>query len=260
MLTCTSPDRTHIACFSSGQGPSLVLIHGTGADNTRWARILPEFEKRFTVYAVDRRGRGSSGDSEVYALEREFEDLAAIIKVVPGPVFLLGHSFGAICSIEVSLSMQNIARMVLYEPPIPVGGPICPPDLVDHMLTLSDEGQREEVLITFFRDIVRMSEIEISQARSLATWPTRVAAAHTIPRELREVNKYVFKPARFSAVAAPVLLLLGGDSPDFLTRGTNAVHAAIPSSRVTTMPGQRHVAMDTAPGHFLRELIAFFNG
>lgn len=258
MLTCTSADQTEIACHKSGQGPSLVMTHGTAADHTRWAGILPELQKYFTVYAMDRRGRGSSGDANPYALARECDDLAAIIGIVPPPVYLLGHYFGALCSIEVSVAVQNLAKVVLYEPQIPIAGPVTPPQLVDRMQTLSDAGKHEEVLTTFFRDIVRMPETEVARARMLPSWSARIAAAHTIPRELREVNKYVFKSERFSRIAIPVLLLLGGDSPAFLGEGINAVHAAIPSSRVTIMPGQRHIAMDTAPAVFLREVIGFF--
>jgi len=183
---------------------------------------------------------------------------AAILGLVPLSVFLLGHSFGAVCSMEVSLAVQNLAKVVLYEPMIPIAGPITPPQLVDRMQTLSDAGKHEEALTTFFRDVVRMPEIEIARARMLSSWSARVAAAHTISRELREVNKYVFKSERFSRIASPVLLLLGGDSPAFVSEGTNAVHAAIPSSRVTIMPGQQHIAMDTAPAVFLREVIGFF--
>jgi pimeloyl-ACP methyl ester carboxylesterase len=159
---------------------------------------------------------------------------------------------------EVSAAVRNLAKVVLYEPMIPVAGPITPPQLVDRVQTLSDAGEREEALTTFCRDIVRMPEMEVERARMLPSWSARIAAVHTIPRELREVNKYVLNSERFSRIAIPVLLLLGGDSPAFVSEGINAVHAAIPSSRVTIMPGQRHIAMDTAPAVFLREVIGFF--
>src|SRR5918994_4256030 len=99
----TSLDGTPIAYWRSGEGPPLVLVHGTSADHSRWAPVLPAFEERFTVYAVDRRGRGESGDSEDYSIEREFEDVAAVVDSIEAPVNLLGHSYGAVCSLEAAL-------------------------------------------------------------------------------------------------------------------------------------------------------------
>src|SRR5690349_18162579 len=102
MLTARSKDGTSIAFTRSGSGPPLVLVHGTTADHTRWAPILPELETRFTVHAVDRRGRGGSGDGPRYALDREFDDIAAVVDAIGAPVMLLGHSYGAICSLEAA--------------------------------------------------------------------------------------------------------------------------------------------------------------
>jgi pimeloyl-ACP methyl ester carboxylesterase len=95
----TSTDGTPIAYWRSGQGPPLVLVHGTSADHSRWAGVLPLLDERATVYAVDRRGRGSSGDAEPYAFEQEFDDVAAVVDAVAeaegAPVSVLGHSMGA---------------------------------------------------------------------------------------------------------------------------------------------------------------------
>src|ERR671913_1467382 len=88
---------TQVAYSRGGEGPPLVLVHGTAADHSRWAPVLPAFEQHFSICAVDRRGRGGSGDSEDYALEREFEDIAAVVDSIGEPVFLLGHSYGALC-------------------------------------------------------------------------------------------------------------------------------------------------------------------
>ena len=115
----TSKDGISIAYERRGKGQPLVLIHGTAADHTRWEPVLPGLEKQFTVYAVDRRGRGQSGDGDSYAIELEYEDVAAVVDSVPGPVDLLGHSYGAICSLEASLKTSNLRKLVLYEPPIP---------------------------------------------------------------------------------------------------------------------------------------------
>src|SRR3954464_9972824 len=96
----TSKDGTPIAYWQSGQGPLLVLVHGTAADHGRWAPILPAFEQHFTICAVDRRGRGGSGDpEEVYAIEGEFEDVSAVVDSLGESTILLGHSYGALCAL-----------------------------------------------------------------------------------------------------------------------------------------------------------------
>jgi len=103
-----------------------VLVHGGTADHTRWLSILPALEERFTVYAVDRRGRGLSGDAPEYAIEREFEDVAAVVDAIDGPVDVLGHSYGALCALEAALLTDKIRRLALYEPPVPTGRQMFP--------------------------------------------------------------------------------------------------------------------------------------
>ena len=257
METILSRDGTMIAYQRSGTGPALVLVHGGTADHTRWAPVLPAFEQRFTVYAVDRRGRGGSGDAEPYAIEREFEDIVALVNSIGEPVFLLGHSYGALCSLEAALRTSHLRKLVLYEPPIPTGIEIYPSEVVTKIQALLDTGDREGAVITFMQDIVRVPPHEMEILRAAPSWPARVAAAHTILREMRGSNEYVFEPARFSAVTSPALLLLGGDSPAFFKAAIEAVHAALPDSQVVVMPGQQHTAMNTAPELFSREVLQF---
>lgn len=119
METVRSKDGTAIAFQRSGAGSPLVLVHGAVSDHSRWMPILPPLEKQFTVYALDRRGRGGSGDTKLYAIEREFEDIAAVVDSIGGPVDLLAHSFGAFCALEAARLTSNIGRLILYEPPPP---------------------------------------------------------------------------------------------------------------------------------------------
>jgi pimeloyl-ACP methyl ester carboxylesterase len=112
METIHSKDGTPIAHQRSGIGAPLVLVHGTGGAYTRWEPILTALQTHFTVYAVDRRGRGESGDADTYAIEREFEDIAAIVDSLGEPALLLGHSFGAICALEAALLTPTFAASV----------------------------------------------------------------------------------------------------------------------------------------------------
>src|SRR5215207_530479 len=129
--TVTSKDGTTIAYWRSGEGPPLVLVHGTTADHSRWTPVMTAFERRFTVCAIDRRGRGGSGDPDDYAIGREFEDVAAVVDSLGEPANLLGHSYGALCALEAALLTRNVRKLVLYEPGIHVAGAeIYPPGLL----------------------------------------------------------------------------------------------------------------------------------
>lgn len=256
----TSADGTEIAAHVSGDGPPLVLVHGTSADHARWTPVVEALAGRFTTWAVDRRGRGASGDGAGYAIEREFEDVAAVVDAIGGPVDLLGHSYGAVCAVEAARRTANVGRLVLYEPPLPVGAEITPPGVVDRLEALLAAGDREGVVSTFLAEVVRMPAEELEVLRAHPGWPARVAAAHTIPRELRIDRDYRPDVGAFAAVAAPTLLLLGGDSPPFFGAAVERLAGVLPDVRVTVLPGQQHVAMDTAPALFLGEVLAFLAG
>jgi pimeloyl-ACP methyl ester carboxylesterase len=254
-----SSDGTVIACHVAGHGPPLVLVHGTSADHTRWARVIDALGARWTTYALDRRGRGASEDAADYAIEREFEDIATVIDAIGGDVDIVGHSHGAICSLEASLRTPHVRRLVLYEPPLPVGIEIYSPELLDRLDTLLTAGNREGVVSTFMSEVVRMPAGELDMVRRQPSWQARVAAAHTIPRELRIGETYEPDFARFATLRVPTLLLVGGDSPPFLVEPTRRLHQSIAGSHHVVMPGQQHVAMDSAPDLFLEQIVGFLS-
>lgn len=258
MKTIVSKDTTRIAYERSGTGPPLVLVHGAVADHTRWAPVVPAFERHFTIHAMDRRGRGGSGDANEYAIEREFEDVAALVDSIDGPVNLLGHSFGAFCCLEAARLTPNIDRLILYEPPPPGIQGTLPPKVAIRMQTLLDANDREGVVSTFLREVAGITAAELEMLRSAPSWPGRVAAAHTILREIHALEGLPrFDAERFKAVKTPVLLLLGGDSPPLYSDTIAQIHEALPNSQVVVLPGQQHVAMNTAPDLFVREVLAF---
>ena len=253
-----SKDGTLLAYQRSGSGPPLVLVHGTGASSARWMPVLPALEAHYTVYTLNRRGRGGSGDTPQYMLEREFEDVASLVNSIGRPVDLLGHSFGGICSLEAALLTSHIHKLILYEPPIPIeGAVIYPKGLIDRLEALLATGDREGVLTTFVQEVLRMPPHEFELYRASPSWTSRVAAAHTLPRELRAQATYCFIAERFKGLTTPTLLILGGDSPDFFKAATNLVAAALPNCRTVILPGQQHIAIDTAPDHFAHVVLAF---
>lgn len=251
-----SRDGTPIASWRSGEGPPLVLVHGTASDHSRWAPVLPAFERRHTVHAVDRRGRGGSGDSESYAIERECEDVAAVVDAVGEQVVLVGHSYGGLCALEAAL-LGRVRALVLYEPAFEVGAETYATEVIERIEALLEPGDRDGVVATTAREIAGQPPDVVAFMRSQSSYPARVAAAHTIPRELRATKAYRFDPERFRDLAVPTLLLAGSESPPGYRRTVEALDAALPDSRTVVMPGQGHGAVDTGTDLVTTEVLRF---
>jgi pimeloyl-ACP methyl ester carboxylesterase len=259
--TVTSIDGTPIAYLRRGEGPPLVLVHGTAADHSRWAPVLPAFKQRFTVYAIDRRGRGGSGDSEDYAIEREFEDVAEVVDSLGESVNLLGHSYGALCALEAALLTRNVRKLVLYDPGIEVAGEqIYPPEVIERLEALLGARDRDGVVATTMREVAGLPPETVEYMRSQPVWQARVDAAHTIPRELRAVKAYRLDAERFGDLGVPTLVLSGGDSPAALRKAGKDVDEALPNSRIVVMPGHGHAAMDTGTDLFTTKVLRFLEG
>ena len=257
MQRVTSKDGTIIGFWKSGAGPPLLLVHGTTADHSRWTPISPRFEQHFTVYTMDRRGRGGSGDSPDYDIMREAEDVAAVVEAIGKPVFLLGHSYGGVCSLEASLLTDKVSRLILYEPPIPTGVPMYPAGVPNRIQMLIDSGRLEAGLEVFFREVVRMPEHELEAYRQLPVWKVRIQLTPTIPRELAIDQTYSFDAEKFADFQVPTMLLLGGDSPLLFQQAIDLVDSTLPNNQVVILPGQQHIAMDTNPELFAREVTHF---
>jgi pimeloyl-ACP methyl ester carboxylesterase len=260
----TSPDGTKIAVFVSGTGRPLVVVHGTTADHTTWRLVLPLLEPHAAVHAVDRRGRGGSGDSLSYSLARETADIAAVVDAAAAaagsPVDLLGHSYGGNSAFGGAVARTaNIRKLVLYEgwPAPNIEHRTTPPDVMHRLDGLLAQGRSEQLLETFYRDIVMMSETEISDLKAAPTWAARVAAAGTVPRELRAFGAQAFEPEMAEKITIPVLLLVGANSPDEVKADPHAVAAALPDVRIHVLDGQRHIAHFTDPYLFAEEALSF---
>jgi pimeloyl-ACP methyl ester carboxylesterase len=263
MTRVMSRDGTGIAYWTSGEGPPLVLVHGTTADHTRWRPLLPYLEPHATVHAMDRRGRGVSGDAADYEVTREFEDIAAVIDAVAeaagSRVDLLGHSFGGLCAFGAATLTANIRKLVLYEGwPSPNPDQLAmPPGVRERLDALLAAGNREAVLETFFREVVGMPAAEFAVYRRLPAWRARIAAAHTITRESRAEQAAGLRPEQAAKLAVPTLLLAGGDSPEFLKAGIDTLAAALPDARIVVIEGQQHIAIDLVPAVFADHVLAF---
>lgn len=251
-----SPDGTRIAFWSGGTGPPLLLVHGAMSDHRRW-RIPPLLEPYRTVHAMDRRGRGESGDGPDWSLEREIDDVVAVVEAVAADsgsdVDVLGHSLGGSLALYAAARSPHVRRLVLYEAAI--HEPPAPPDLLARMQALLDEGRREDLVTLMMREVVRMPDAEIGVVRSLPSWPTRVAAAHTLPRELSTQLRW--EPEKVARITIPVLLLVGGDSPTSVRDSTDLLAATLLNATVAVIAGQQHVADQLVPELFAQIVLDF---
>lgn len=258
----TSPDGTPIAVHRSGRGRPLVLVHGTTATAARWQAVLPLLETHVAPCAVDRRGRGASGDGTAYSLAREAVDVAAVVEAVVADdagadgTDVLGHSYGALVALEAALLTTRVRRLVLYEPVV-TGAASFPSRTEARFEELLAQGRREDVVVELLRNLAGVPEEHLALMRADPSWAERVAAAHTVVRETRAESDYACEPARFAALRTLTMLLDGTESPDMCRRSTALVAAAIPRATVRTLRGQGHVAMVSAPDLFVSEVLAF---
>lgn len=258
METITSADGTPIAFERTGSGPPLVLVHGTTTDHTAWRVVLPGLEEHVTGYSMDRRGRGESGDASEYALEREAEDVAAVVDAIDDPVTLFGHSAGGLFSLEAALRTDNLHKLILYEPPISVDDhEFSSEEVRAEMKTLLDEDENEQALILFLQEVANFSPAEIDELHGAPNWQDRVHTAHTAYRESRVEAEYEFNPARFADLTTPTLLLSGSESPPPYKGAVDAVNDVLPNSRIAVFDGHAHVAHYTAPELFTDEVLTF---
>jgi pimeloyl-ACP methyl ester carboxylesterase len=260
-----SPDGTMIAVFISGEGRPLIAVPGTTSDHTTWRLVLPLLEPHMAVHAVDRRGRGASGDGPDYSLALEYADVAAVVDAAASaagsPVDLLGHSYGGNVAFGAATLTANVRKLVLYEgwPTPNTAHRTVSPEAMGHLESLLAQGQPEHMLETFYREIVRMSEEEISGIKKAPSWPARVAAARTVPRELRAFGAQAFDPGRAAKITVPVLLLAGTDSPDEIKADPEVVAAALPDARIGVLEGQAHIAHLTGPQSFAETVLSFLH-
>jgi pimeloyl-ACP methyl ester carboxylesterase len=181
-----------------------------------------------------------------------------VVDAIDTTVHLFGHSYGAVCALEASLLTTRVDRLILYEPPISRSASDRSDDeVLERMQNFLAAGDREAVLTTFMREMVGKPPHEIELSKSMPPWPARVAAAHTLPREILALRRYSFEPHRFKAAASPTLLLLGGESPDHFRTAVHLLESVLANSKTVVLAGQQHAAMETAP-ELLAEAVSGF--
>lgn len=254
----TSADGTEIGLLTAGDGPPLLLVHGGMGRIERWAPLWQPLTSRWRVTAMDRRGRGSSGDAGPYDLSREFEDVAAVAASLAGggPADVLGHSYGAVCALGAVAQGAPVRRLALYEPP---GPPTVPADWRARARDMIEAGQPGRAMFSFLTEIIGLSADEVDALRDAPRgYDVMPIVSATMPRE-SEALSTVDLPALAAKVTVPVLLILGSASPPWAHEIIGDLDAALTNQTLAVLDGQGHNAMDEAPDVLVTQLASFFS-
>jgi pimeloyl-ACP methyl ester carboxylesterase len=253
-----SADGTCIGYESFGEGPPMLLVHGTSATRIRWAPVREKLGSRYTIHEMDRRGRGlSTTEANTYSLQREAEDVAAVAEALGNGVYIVAHSYGALCTIEAALITKAFRRIVLYEPPMPSPGLDVVP--AETLAQLKDMADPEKILEAFYRNALQLPQEAVDAMRGTEIWKARVSAAHTIARELDAVTAYR-AAERLGQITVPVRMLVGTDTTASLRAATAAFAVQIPNAEVVALQDQAHRAIDLDPDQFVRAVVDFDRG
>jgi pimeloyl-ACP methyl ester carboxylesterase len=251
-----SADGTRIGLLTAGAGPALLLVHGGTGCIESWQSLWGPLTSRWRVTAMDRRGRGSSGDTGPYQLSREFQDVAAVAAsmAADGPVDVFGHSYGATCALGAASLGAPLRRLALYEPPGPQS---APREWREKITAMVEAGQPRRAIVSFLIEIMALTGEQLDSLRNAPRgYDVMPIVTATLPREALALAT-VDLTALAEAVTVPALLILGDASPPWAGEITRELTAALPESKVAVLPGQGHLAVDSAPGLLARTLAEF---
>ncbi len=264
-LQVVAADGTPIVAQLWGQGPPLIMVHGTGEDHTVFDKLRELLGGRFRLHLLDRRGRGVSGDHADYELDREADDLLAVIDAVMDgggrPVNLFAHSYGGLCALEAARRTARLRALLIYEVPIAPVQEQHHRRAIERMTLAHFAGDMEGLFEIYLRDFIGLPKKAIEGARNNpSNWAQRVARAPTLLREMVVVRNYELPAGHFAGLTLPVRILHGEQTSRAMKKATSLLAAAIPGADSVELPGQGHVAMLTAPELLASELIRFFDG
>jgi pimeloyl-ACP methyl ester carboxylesterase len=255
MEQAISADGTAISYERSGSGPPIVLVHGSLMNHAiAWGAVVPLLTDRFTVFNVDRRGRGESGGRGDHALEREFEDVVAVLEHIGEPAHLVGHSYGGHCILGAALLAPEFTRsLTVYEAP---GVPGMSDEMMEALEALELAGAWDELATTFVRDVLQVPGELIGALKQSPIWPGFCGEAQASMYDFRAMRHYAFDPGVFGSLKAPLLLMTGSQSPRD-TYVTDALLLAVPTATEAPLEDQQHGAILTAPKLFVDTMLSF---
>jgi pimeloyl-ACP methyl ester carboxylesterase len=253
-----SKDGIQIAFDRSGKGPAVVLVGGVLGDRAQQAPVAGLLAEHFTVFNYDRRGHGESGFTPPYAVEREFEDLNAIIDAADGSAFVYGTSVCAVLALYAAAAglAAKIKKLALWEPPYIVDDsrPPAPQDYKAQLTELLSLGRRGDMVELFMTQAVGMPVEVVAQMRQAPWWPAQEALAHTLIHNAEIMGDFSLPKERVASIRVPTLVIDGGQTP-WLSHAAQAVADALPNAQRRTLKGQPH---NVAPEAIAPVLVEFF--
>lgn len=259
MSTITSRDGTTIAFERSGDGPALVLVDGAMCH--RGFGPMPPLAQAlagdFTVYTYDRRGRNESGDTQPFAVEREIEDLEALVAEAGGSARVFGISSGGALAMEAAASGVAIEKLAIYEAPYSAeaGDPQAVADYTRQLSELLAAGRKGDA-VALFMGFVGAPPDAVAGMRQSPMWPAFEAIAPTLAYDNATMNGGKVPRERAAKVAVPTLVADGGDSPELLRQPARVLAEVIPGAAHRTLEGQTHEVEIDALAPVLREFLA----
>jgi len=245
----TSADGTPIGYLRRGSGPGLVITHGSVATSEQWIPATDHLAEHFTCFVHDRRGRGRSGDAAAYDLATEVADIAAMLAVAGSGAHLLGHSYGALCTLAYAETQPLDGTLVLFEPPLAVDGPVAGPRLATYreLVAAGDlDAAFEFALVNF----VRVPAEAVPMIRQTPLWDACAPLTPTWVRELEQIDELGDDLKHYAAITASTHLIAGTATTPFLFESAHALVDVIPEAGITELPGLDHFAHLVDPAGF----------
>ena len=248
MPTVTSKDGTTIAYSVTGSGPALVLVDGALCHRAQgpsggFAAALAD---TYTVYSYDRRGRGESGDTRPYAVDREIDDLRAVLEAAGGDAYVFGQSSGAALALHAAQAGLPIRRLAVYEAPFIVDDTHAPNpgDMAERERDLVAAGRRGDAVATFLK-LVGVPGFGVAMMRLMPVWKKLTAVAHTLEYDFRVLGDTgagrPLPAGAYAAVGVPTLAMAGGKSPAYLVNSNRQIAERVPGARFEIVPGATHL-------------------
>lgn len=258
MRTVISQDGTSISLDKFGDGPPLILIEGALNDLATTLPLGAQLASQFTVFAYDRRGRGSSGDVQPYSVEREIEDLDAVLAETGSPPYVFGNCSGGALALEAAARGRTFAGLALYEPPYSSPADrTLPPQYSSRLAALIAEDRRGDALELFMKGCADLPDEAVQQVRSSPMWSGLEKLAPTLVYDDALLGDCALPVERLSSVRTPTLVIDGGDSLPWARNGVHALADVLPNGRRHSMPGHTHLLVPEAVAPIL---IDFFTG
>jgi pimeloyl-ACP methyl ester carboxylesterase len=255
MSDIVSADGTTISYDRTGHGPPVILVVGAFNDRAAGAPLAAHLASSLTVVNYDRRGRGTSTDTVPYAVDREIDDLEALIGAAGGSASVFGYSSGAVLALRAAARGLPITRLALYDPPFQIKG--TSPDYWMDMARQIDElvsaGRRGDAVELYQTKGVGIPPEVVAQLRQAPFWPALEALAHTLAYDSLVL---ACPPGLLGSVSTPTLVIDGEASPAPILAAARAVADGLPHAQLQTLPGQIHDLVPEVLGPVLEEFYA----